>query len=106
MILQVEHAESYRDKITCAGSVFLGAWAPESMGDYASGTNHVLPTYGYARTYSGLSLIDFMRSISFQSLTANAFKGLANTVVTLAELEGLDAHANAVKVRLQALDKE
>jgi histidinol dehydrogenase len=100
LILQVTSPRSWVDEVRHAGSVFLGAWTPESVGDYCSGTNHVLPTYGYARTYSGLSLSDFERRMTIQELTAGGLTALAGTVTTLAELEGLQAHAEAVRVRL------
>ena len=87
-----------------AGSVFLGAWTPETMGDYCSGTNHVLPTYGFARAYSGLSLHDFLKRMTVQELTADGLRDLGPTAMTIAALEGLDAHANAVQVRLAHLD--
>jgi histidinol dehydrogenase len=88
-----------------AGSVFLGAWTPETMGDYCSGTNHVLPTYGFAKAYSGLSLHDFLKRITVQELTSDGLRELGPTAITLAALEGLDAHANAVRVRLAELDR-
>ncbi len=100
LILQVNKARQYIDSIINAGSIFLGPWTPESVGDYCSGTNHVLPTYGYARAYSGLSTRDFQKQISVQELTEAGLRGLAPTVEALAELEGLDAHAEAVRVRL------
>ena len=90
----------YIDKIKNAGSVFLGPWTPEAVGDYCSGTNHVLPTHGYARAYSGLSTRDFQKHISVQEATKDGLRGLAPTVTALAGLEGLDAHAAAVRVRL------
>lgn len=83
-----------------AGSVFLGPWSPESAGDYCSGTNHVLPTYGYARACSGLSVEQFMRHMTVQELSKAGLKALAPAIDTLASMEGLDAHANAVRVRL------
>jgi histidinol dehydrogenase len=86
-----------------AGSVFLGEWSPEPLGDYCSGTNHVLPTYGYARVYSGLSMLDFMKRMTVQELTPHGLGALGPTARVLAELEGLDAHAQAVAVRLDAL---
>jgi histidinol dehydrogenase len=86
-----------------AGSVFLGTWSPEPMGDYCSGTNHVLPTYGYARAYSGLSVMDFTRRMTVQELSAQGLRELGPTASTLARLEGLDAHAAAVDLRLEAL---
>jgi histidinol dehydrogenase len=84
-----------------AGSVFVGPWTPESVGDYCSGTNHVLPTYGYARSYSGLGVEQFLRSMTVQELTREGLENLGDAVVTLAGLEGLDAHAAAVTRRLE-----
>ncbi len=104
LIVQVENARGWLPKIRNAGSVFLGAWTPESMGDYCSGTNHVLPTYGFARAYSGLSMTDFLRRMTVQELTDDGLRDLGPTAITIAELEGLDAHANAVQVRLAHLD--
>jgi histidinol dehydrogenase len=103
LILEIRDARAWLPRVTSAGSVFLGEWTPESMGDYCSGTNHVLPTYGYARAYSGLSLHDFFRRITVQELTPDGLRSLGPTARTLAGLEGLDAHANAVTVRLAAL---
>lgn len=103
LIVQVKSARDWLPKIRNAGSVFLGAWTPESMGDYCSGTNHVLPTYGFARAYSGLSLADFMKRMTVQELSSAGLQDLGPTAITLAEMEGLDAHANAVKLRLAAL---
>lgn len=105
LILQIENAESYLPQVMNAGSIFVGAWTPESVGDYASGTNHVLPTYGYARMYSGLDVIAFMKSISFQNLSEAGIRHLGPTVEILADLEGLTAHKNAVTVRLDHLKK-
>lgn len=85
----------------CAGSVFLGRWTPESVGDYASGTNHVLPTYGYARMYGGVSLDSFVKYMTVQSLTAKGLQRLGPSVAKMAEVEGLDAHRRAVTLRLQ-----
>jgi histidinol dehydrogenase len=106
LILEIRDARAWLPRVTSAGSVFLGEWTPESMGDYCSGTNHVLPTYGYARAYSGLSLHDFVRRITVQELTPDGLRALGPTAQTLAGLEGLDAHANAVTVRLAALERE
>jgi histidinol dehydrogenase len=106
LIMQVENARSYLGRIVNAGSVFLGAFTPESVGDYCSGTNHVLPTYGYARTYSGLSVYDFQKRMSVQELTEEGVRNLQPTVSTLARMEGLDAHARAVEVRIERLDEE
>ena len=103
LILQVRAPRSVLPKIVNAGSVFLGTWSPEPMGDYCSGTNHVLPTYGYARAYSGLSVLDYVKRITVQELTPAGLLGLGPTAVTLARMEGLDAHAAAVTRRLDAL---
>lgn len=104
LILQVREPRRWADRVQSAGSVFLGAWTPESVGDYCSGTNHVLPTYGFARAYSGLSVSDFQRRMTLQELTPEGLRRLAPIVETLAGLEGLDAHAAAVRVRLSAPD--
>ncbi len=103
LILQVREPRQWLDRIQSAGSIFLGAWSPEPMGDYCSGTNHVLPTYGYARAYSGLSVLDFVKRITVQELTPAGLSALGPTAVRLANLEGLDAHANAVNRRLSLL---
>jgi histidinol dehydrogenase len=100
LIVQMQNPRQYIDLIINAGSVFLGPWTPESVGDYCSGTNHVLPTYGFARNYSGLSVRDFQKEVTVQELTRDGLEALAPTVQTLARLEGLDAHAEAVVVRL------
>ena len=101
LILQCRDARGLVAAISNAGSVFVGEWTPESVGDYCSGTNHVLPTYGYARSYSGLSLDQFMRGMTVQELSRDGLVGLSEAVVTLAGLEGLDAHAAAVTRRLR-----
>lgn len=106
LILQVAEPRAWIDRIEAAGSVFLGQWSPESVGDYCSGANHVLPTYGHARAWSGLSLLDFTRRITLQELTADGLRGLGSTACELASLEGLTAHAEAVGVRLRALADE
>jgi histidinol dehydrogenase len=103
LILQVARPRELLLQVRNAGSVFLGAWTPETMGDYCSGTNHVLPTYGHARAYSGLSVFDFVKRITVQELTAEGLRNLGPTARTLAQLESLDAHANAVTIRLDAL---
>lgn len=103
LIIQTRDPRALLGRVTCAGSVFLGAWSPESIGDYCSGTNHVLPTYGYARSYSGVSLIEYQKRITVQELTPDGLRALGPTAVTLSEMEGLDAHGNAVKVRLRKL---
>ena len=103
LLIQVSDARTWLPRVSTAGAVFLGNWSPESMGDYCSGPNHTLPTYGYARAYSGLSLEDFQRRMTVQELSSKGLKNLARTAQILAGLEGLDAHAAAVAVRLQAL---
>jgi histidinol dehydrogenase len=103
LIIQTREPRSLLDAVQNAGSVFLGAWSPESMGDYCSGTNHVLPTYGYARAYSGLSMTDFQKRMTVQELTGPGLVQLGPVAETLATLEGLDAHARAVSLRLDAL---
>lgn len=106
LILHVENPRFIANGVKNAGSVFVGPWSPESVGDYASGTNHVLPTYGYARAFSGLSLESFTKSISFQELTSEGLKKLGPHVVTLAQAESLDAHGQAVSRRLQKLRQD
>ncbi|HYJ42192.1 MAG TPA: histidinol dehydrogenase, partial [Steroidobacteraceae bacterium] len=103
LIIQTRDARALLAQVSCAGSVFLGAWSPESMGDYCSGTNHVLPTFGYARSYSGVSLLDYQKRITVQELSADGLRALGPTAITLSGMEGLDAHGNAVKVRLESL---
>jgi histidinol dehydrogenase len=105
LIVHLPDAERWVERIETAGSVFLGDWTPESLGDYCSGTNHVLPTYGHARAWSGLSVADFQLAISVQQATPAGFRRIAPTARTLAELEGLDAHALAVRLRLDALER-
>ncbi len=100
LILQVEEPRRLLAAVRNAGSVFVGPWTPESVGDYCSGTNHVLPTYGYARTYSGLGVDQFLRQMTVQELTRDGLEALGDAVVRLAGLEGLDAHAAAVTRRL------
>jgi histidinol dehydrogenase len=104
LLLQVRHARACLNQIRNAGSIFLGDWSPEPIGDYCSGTNHVLPTYGYARAYSGLSLADFSKRITVQELTPDGLRDLGPVAATLAHLEGLDAHAAAVERRLAVLE--
>ena len=99
LILNINNAESYKSKIINAGSVFVGQYSPESVGDYASGTNHSLPTYGYAKTYGGVSVDTFMKSMTFQKLSKAGLKNISGTVETLAEVEELIAHKNAVRIR-------
>jgi histidinol dehydrogenase len=101
LILACQRPEQLAEAVINAGSVFLGHYSPESAGDYASGTNHVLPTNGHARAYSGVSLDSFVKKITFQQLTREGLAGIGTTVMRMAEAEGLDAHARAVGIRLQ-----
>ncbi|MBC7759524.1 MAG: histidinol dehydrogenase, partial [Phormidesmis sp. FL-bin-119] len=101
LILSTDQWEALIDKITNAGSVFLGHLTPESAGDYASGTNHTLPTSSYAKAYSGVSVDSFVKKITFQHISKVGIKNLGPTVEVLAALEGLEAHRNAVTVRLK-----
>lgn len=105
LLLQVEDSRSLIDKIQNAGSVFIGRWSPESAGDYATGTNHVLPTYGHARAVSGLSMESFYKQITFQELSAVGLQSLGPAIETLAAIEGLEAHRRAVLVRRQAMER-
>ncbi|EJJ0660904.1 histidinol dehydrogenase [Cronobacter sakazakii] len=106
LIIQTRNARELVDDITSAGSVFLGDWSPESAGDYASGTNHVLPTYGYTATSSSLGLADFQKRMTVQELTPAGFSALAETIETLAAAEQLTAHKNAVTLRVAALKEQ
>ncbi|MET3067289.1 histidinol dehydrogenase [Atlantibacter hermannii] len=106
LIIQTRNARDLVDDITSAGSVFLGDWSPESAGDYASGTNHVLPTYGYTATCSSLGLADFQKRMTVQELTPAGFSALASTIETLAAAEQLTAHKNAVTLRVAALKEQ
>ena len=101
LIVQIEDARNSLDNLTNAGSIFVGQWSPESAGDYASGTNHVLPTYGYARNYSSLGLADFMRRYTVQELSYQGLQNIGNAIMDLADAEGLDAHKQAVALRLK-----
>jgi histidinol dehydrogenase len=101
LILSCKDADEVAEKITNAGSVFIGHYSPESVGDYASGTNHTLPTNGFARAYSGVSVDSFVKKITYQKLSKEGLATISNTVVQMAEAEGLEAHANAVRVRMQ-----
>lgn len=103
LIINCKGADRAADKVTTAGSVFIGPWTPESLGDYCSGTNHVLPTYGYARAYSGLSVIDFMRRMTLQRASNLGLRTVGPCAATLAREEGLEAHAMAVDYRLSHL---
>lgn len=101
LILSCNNAEELTDRIMSAGSVFIGNYSPESVGDYASGTNHTLPTNGYATTYSGVSVDSFVKKITFQQLTKQGLENIGNTVIEMATAEGLEAHKNAVAIRLK-----
>jgi histidinol dehydrogenase len=103
LMLQVREPRRWLARVTAAGSVFLGNWSPETLGDYCSGPNHTLPTYGYAKAYSGLGLEDFQKRMTVQEVSPEGLQGLAQTAQILAGLEGLDAHAAAVGIRLGAL---
>ena len=100
LILAVKNADEVALQITNAGSVFIGNYTPEAAGDYASGTNHTLPTGGFAKAYSGVSLDSFVKKITFQKISDQGIKTLGKTIVTMAEAERLQAHANAVKIRM------
>lgn len=106
LILNIENAEKYIDLVINAGSVFLGAYSCESAGDYASGTNHTLPTNGYAKSYSGVSVDSFVKKITFQKLTKQGLKNIGKTIEVMAEAEELIAHKNAVSIRLKKLSNE
>lgn len=106
LILQLADSTPYLDKVKNAGSVFVGDYTPESAGDYASGTNHVLPTYGYSATYSSLNLLDFFRTYTVQTISKSGLTQLSKAILPLADAEGLDAHANAVSIRLEAIKNE
>lgn len=106
LILQLGEPDQYLPLVSNAGSVFVGDYTPESAGDYASGTNHVLPTYGYSKVYSSLNLLDFFRTYTVQTISKQGLKALSSAILPLAEAEGLDAHAYAVKVRLEQLNND
>lgn len=105
LIVQTKNPRELVPLLDNAGSIFLGNWSPESVGDYASGTNHVLPTYGHTRTYSSLGLADFTKRMTVQELTADGLEALAPTVVAMANAEGLDAHRRAVTIRIEKLQE-
>lgn len=106
LILACNNASQLAERVVNAGSVFLGHYSPESVGDYASGTNHTLPTNGYAKAYSGVSVDSFVKKITFQQLSQQGLKNIGRTVELMAEAEGLEAHANAVRVRLHSVKNE
>ena len=101
LIISMEYAWDVAAEITAAGSIFIGNYSPESAGDYASGTNHTLPTSGWAHSCSGVNIDSFMRKMTIQELSREGIESLAQTIVAMAEAEGLEAHANAVKVRIE-----
>lgn len=105
LIIQTQNADELVEQITSAGSIFLGDWSPESAGDYASGTNHVLPTYGYTATYSSLGLADFQKRMTVQKLTPEGLKAIGNAVELMAQAEQLTAHKQAVTLRLAVLNQ-
>jgi histidinol dehydrogenase len=104
LIISTDNADTLKNSITCAGSVFLGHWTPESAGDYASGTNHTLPTSGYARMYSGVSLDSYFTMVTFQQITPEGLQKLGPVVEIMAESESLEAHKQAVSIRLKTIE--
>ncbi len=106
LIIQTKNADQLVDKINSAGSIFIGDWSPESAGDYASGTNHVLPTYGYTSTYSSLGLPDFQKRMTVQKLTPDGLKAIGTAVELMAQAEQLTAHKNAITIRLAKLNAD
>lgn len=106
LIVQTENAEQMLPQLKNAASIFVGAYTPESAGDYASGTNHVLPTYGYSKTLSSLNLDDFTRKYTVQTVTKQGMRNIGPAILALAEAEGLEAHRNAVALRLAELERE
>ena len=105
LIIAVREADAIANQVVNAGSVFIGNYSTESAGDYASGTNHTLPTNGYARSYSGVSLDSFVKKITFQKLTEQGIRTLGPAIEMMAAAEGLDAHKNAVSIRLEAINE-
>jgi histidinol dehydrogenase len=105
LIIATDNPELLAESVTNAGSVFLGHYSPESAGDYASGTNHTLPTNGYAKAYSGVSLDSFVKKITFQQISKTGIENIGNAVETMASAEGLDAHKNAISIRLKEINK-
>lgn len=103
LILSVADAEDLANYVTQAGSVFIGNYTPESAGDYASGTNHTLPTNGFARAFSGVNMDSFMKKITYQNITEEGLRNIGPTIEIMAQAESLDAHKNAVTVRLNKL---
>ncbi len=106
LVLALAEPRAWLARVANAGAMFLGSFSPVTLGDFCSGTNHVLPTAGFARAWSGLSLADFTKRISVQELSAEGLRGLGPAAITLSELEGLEAHGRAVSLRLRALEEE
>jgi len=106
LIIAAENADDLAEKVINAGSVFIGNYSCESAGDYASGTNHTLPTNGYAKAFSGVSMDSFVKKITFQKLTAEGVRNLGNAVELMAEAESLQAHKNAISIRLAAISAD
>jgi histidinol dehydrogenase len=104
LILSIQQAEMMAEKVWNAGSVFIGNYSPESVGDYASGTNHTLPTNGYAKAYSGVSVDSFVKKVTFQQLTERGLTNIAQTVMDMAKAESLDAHSKAVQIRVDHIN--
>ena len=104
LIINTQDPRALLDAVTSDGSIFLGAWSPESVGDYCSGTNHVLPTYGAARSWSGVSVSSFQKQMTVQQLSAQGLRAIGPCAVTLARAEKLDGHAAAVSIRLDAME--
>jgi histidinol dehydrogenase len=104
-IICMEEEQLYVDQIVNAGSVFIGNFTPESAGDYASGTNHTLPTNGYAKQYSGVNLDSFLKQMTFQKISKKGIQNIGPAIELMAEAEGLEAHKNAVSIRLKDLKK-
>jgi len=101
LIIACRNDEAIAEKIINAGSIFLGNYSPESVGDYASGTNHTLPTNGFAKAYSGVSVDSFVKKVTYQKLSQQGLQNIGETVRLMAEAEGLTAHANAVNIRIK-----
>ena len=106
LIIQTDNYQTLAEQVQNAGSIFMGPYTPESAGDYASGTNHTLPTNGYAHAYSGVNLDSFIKKMTFQEITPDGIAHLGDTIRTMAAHEHLDAHRNAVSVRLESLGKK
>ena len=105
-IISTDNNPFFVENVINAGSVFIGAYTPESAGDYASGTNHTLPTNGYAKAYSGVNLDSFLKNITFQEITKEGLVNIGTTIELMAEAEGLMAHKNAVTIRLKSIGDE